>query len=261
MRRTSLFLPLFAMIAGIAGFFLRKTELDTVFDSVTGLAEKGTPVTISLIALSILFAAVSILLSVLISRNFEAKPKYEHAFGSTGLFYLGAFVILGLAVICGSVLYFLGTRSTGVQFLDLVFTVFGIFSGISLIILARGAYKGSGGSEMCLFSVIPPVFFCIWLIITYKEHAPDPVILDYAYISLAIASTALGYYYAAGFVYHKAKPGKTIFSYLLTIYFCLVTLADQQQASFSVLLAAVIFASLINMGVFVKNLAKKTPKP
>jgi hypothetical protein len=168
-------------------------------------------------------------------------------------------VILGLAVIGGSVLYFLDMKGS-IQFLDLVFAVFGIFSGISLIVLARGAYKGRGGSEMCLFSVIPSVFFCIWLIMTYKEHAPDPVILDYAYISLAIAAAALSYYYAAGYVYQKAKPGKTIFSYLLTIYFCLVALADQQPASLSILLAAVVLASLINTGVFIRNLAKKMPR-
>ncbi len=89
MRRTSLFVPLFALIAGIAGFFLRQTELNTVFDSVTGLAEKGAPVTISLIALSVFFAAASILLSVLITRTTKQNRNMSAPLRRPGCFISG----------------------------------------------------------------------------------------------------------------------------------------------------------------------------
>lgn len=260
MRRNAFFVPAFALLAGIAGFVLRSTQLDTVFDGTTGLAQTDAPITIYLIVVSLAVAVIALIISLILAGRYKAYADYEKAFAPAGLLYLIGFILLGLIMIVGTILYYKEMRDTGIEPLGAVFALFAAMSGISLIVMARSAYKGKGGGEMLLFSVIPSVFLCIWLIIVYKDHASDPILLNYAYTSLAISAAALSFYYGAGYVYSKSKPGKTIFCYIMTIYFCVLTLADSIDLAHQIFFGVIILTALINSGIFVKNLIRKEPE-
>ena len=260
MRKTAIIVPAVSLIAGIAGFLLRRTELSTVFDSRTGLAIPNAPITLTLIGVSIAAAALCLLLSFLAARGKKASNVYEEAFAAPPAYFVVSF-ILGVIMILGAVIYFFSLLSGKPSFLDFILFLFAACSGASLIVLARGVYREHGGGEMCLFSVVPSLFLCIWLILTYKNNASDPVILHYSYECLAIAAGALSFYYAAGYAFRKSKPVRTILCYLLTIFFTLVAIADPLSPGLTVIFAVIAANSLLNSIVFIGNLAVRPLNP
>ena len=258
MRKSAFVFPFLSFAAGGAGLYLRYLELNTVFDPVTGLPEKNAPITLALILLSAGIALFGTLFAVIASRKYTSRVEYERAFSPSGILYLAVFFILSAAMIAADVMYFLSLKAVGsVAYINIVFIAFVAFSALSLFILARAAYRGRGGKEMYVFSIIPSVFFCFWLIILYRQNASNPVLLDYCYQCLALASAALSFYYGAGFAFKKSKPAKTIISYFLTIYFCMIVLVDNIILPFKIIFAVIVIAQLINSVQFIKNLKRK----
>jgi len=105
--------------------------------------------------------------------------------------------------------------------------------------------------------VVPILFMCFWLIVMYKQNATNPVLLSYCYYCLAIMASTLSFYYTAGFVFKKPAPGKTIFAYLASIYFCLVTLADEHPVSIKLIFAAVVAVNVVYSSMLIRNLRPK----
>jgi hypothetical protein len=126
-----------------------------------------------------------------------------------------------------------------------------------MMFMARGAYKGRSGGELMMFSIIPPLFFCFWLILVYKDNVANPVILRFAYQCLALAAGALGAYFSAGFVFGKAAAGKTLFSFLVTIFFSAVVLADEMPTPAKIIYAVTLVGSFMNAVVLLRNLRGK----
>ena len=259
MRRFAFVMPFIALILGIGALFLRYTEINTVFDATTGLPEQNALVTLILIGVSVVVILMAVIFGIVVAKKYDANTEYTRAFSPSGLLYLGVFFILGLGLIAAAVMYYLDQREVMVL-LDMFFAAFAVLTGVSLIFLARSAYKGRGGSELCVFGVIPVFFMCIWLILTYKQHASDPVILDYAYECVAASAAALSFYFGAGYIFKKPKPGKTVFSYLLTIFFCTLVLADDMLLPVKIFLGVIIIAQFINCIEFIRNLKKKQPQ-
>lgn len=268
MRKSAVVIPILALVAGVLGFILRRTEVDTIFNPVTGLAGTDAPVTMLLIGLSVLVVLGAAAFAVAASRRHKAEPDYTRAFAPRGFLYLAVSFLLGLIWLASAVWYFVEKRAaamsvmpagfTGrVSLIDMIFTVLAALSAISVIILARGAYKGKGSSEMLLFSVIPPVFFCFWLVILYKDNAANPVLLAYCYQVLAIAAATLGYYFSAGFIFGKAVTGRAITSMLAAIYFCTVAIADGIGQPMKLMFGVTAVSMLMNAVVFLRNLKSR----
>ncbi len=260
MRRFAVIMPITALIAGAAGLFLRYTELNTVFDSVTGFAERGAKVSYYLMLLSVAAFVVSIIYALIVRFTTKASSEYERAFAPASMLYLVIHVILGLAMLFAAYLYWRdATANFALTPFDIVFIVFAALTGISLIFMACGAYKGKSGTGICIFSVIPAIFFCIWLILIYKRHSSDPVLLNFCYQCLAAAFAALSFYYGAGFVFGRPKPAKTIVAFFMSIFFCTVVLLDNISKSELIIYVVVIVTQLVNSAEFIRNLEKRSP--
>ncbi len=258
MRKSAVILPLAALVAGALGLFVRRNELTTVFDSTTGLAERYAPVTVLLIGLSVAVIVLSAVAGIVIASRQQAEKDYSRAFTPGGFLYVGASFVLGVGWLAAVVLQYVRLRSVGiVTLIDWIFMLLATLSALSVIILALGAYTRRRGAGMVTFSVLPSLFFCFWLIILYKDNATNPVLIDYCYESLAIAGAALSFYFGAGYAFRKAKPGWTIFSYLVTIFFCVVVLADNIGLPIRLMYGITGAVSWINLNVFVKNLKGK----
>jgi hypothetical protein len=257
MRKSAVIMPLIALIAGASGYCLRRTELNTVFDSA-GFAVWGKPVTLGLIALCVGVLALMTVYSVLTARAYRANEDFAAAFRTKGLIYPGVMVLSGLVWLIAAVLRYVDVRAFGrVQLLDSIFLLLLALGAVSLIVLGVIAGKGSCGREVCYISVLPSLFFCYWLVLLYKENAPNPVLLDYAYRCLAMAASALSFYYLAGYVFKKGGAGKTILSFMMTIFLCAVALADPVTPSVRLILCAALLAAFVNAVVFIGNLTKK----
>ena len=269
MRKSAVVIPLLALIAGIAGLLIRRLELSKAFEADTGFAVRGEPITAVLIAISVAFLVLAVATGLLISRRMRAADDYGAVFTSRSIFYPAISLGLGVVWLVADVMYFLDVygryteAARGIAFtggfpiLEAIFVFLAVVSALSIIFLAWGAYRGRGGTDMMVFSVIPSVFFSFWLILLYKNNASNPVILKYAYECLAIVAAALSFYFSAGFVYKKVATGRTLFSFLVTIYFCTVVLADDIGLPLKLIFGVAVLGALLNCVVYIRNLRDK----
>lgn len=268
MRKSAVVIPLAALLAGAIGFIIRQMEVNTGFDSATGFAKRDFQVTNILIGLSVLVIVLAAVFALLASRKYKAENDYTKAFAPKGFVYIALSFILGIGWLAADVLYFIEKRAAalsdamalpapGVNVIDYIFVFLAAVTAVSLLLMARSAYRGHGGSELIAFSVAPSIFFCFWLIILYKDNAANPVLLSYCYQCLAIAAATLSAYFSAGFVFKKSVTGKTLFSFLLTIFFCAVVLADHVILPIKLFFGVTMLFQLMNTVVFIRNLKRK----
>ena len=258
MRKNALIFPFSAIALGIAGGFLRQRELATVFDPVTGLAQRGASVTIMLIALSVAAAVIYIAASYIIGRKYTAHKDYTLSFGSITVPTLSVLILAGLLWLAASLKIFLGMNSGDIVLIaDLIFCGFSALSAISVIVLAVLAFKSSKGPGVLFFSVIPSLFLCLWLVLLYKQNATNPVRLDYCYQCLAIAAAVLSFYFSAGCYFGKASAPKTIFSYMITLFFGTVTLFDSFPIELKCIFAAILTITIIHAVPYISNLTPR----
>ncbi|MBQ3404336.1 MAG: hypothetical protein IJG63_02835 [Oscillospiraceae bacterium] len=229
------FIPgLFALVAGIVGFFLRRVELNTVFDAQTGLAARGAPISIALMCLS----TVVLIILLVLSRRICAcmTGAGEDTGGVAACRTLCLIFAIGIAL--GGILYWVtGVYKTSLM---LAFSLFALCSGIGMAFYAISPDEGTNGNKGLVFGIIPPLFFSLWLIIVYITYAKNPVKQEYLYISLAIAASAMSYYYQGGYVFNISKPARTLFTECASIYLTVVSLADEMNAWLKLILVCVV---------------------
>ena len=259
MRKLSLTVPLAAALMGICLFILRRIQLNTVFDPETGLADEYAPVSLALIALCILVMLLAVIVMFVLIRRTSAHTLYEKAFSISSVPVLALYVIVGVLMAVNAVIFWIYTiRSvSALPIVETVFSLFALLSGVSVVHLAVCSFKGIHRNSTGILSVIPPVFFCLWLVITYKENATNPVLLDYFYECLAMAAAALSFYYAAGFVFGRGRPGMTVLTHLCAVSFMITALAGVSSTAILVLRASAASALLLNSIVFISNLKPK----
>jgi hypothetical protein len=258
MRKSAVAIPIIALIAGAFGFFIRQTELNTAFESVTGLAKRNAQPTLILIGLSVAVIVLAAVFAIIAGSKYKAENDYSKVFAPKGYLYIGVSFLLGLGWIVADALYLLNKSGTALSFIDIVFIFLSAVAALAVIVLARGAYKGRGGNEMLLFSIVPSIFFCYWLIILYKNNAANPILLSYCFQCIAIAAAALSYYFSAGFVYNKSVTGRALFSFLVTIFFCAVVLADNVILPIKMIFAVTMILQFVNTVIFIRNLKRKS---
>ena len=258
MRISSFFIPFLALLAGTIGIILRLTELSTVFDAITGLAQRDAIITLALIAFSALVIFLIIVYAIITAIRYVASSDFDNAFGTDSFVYPILYVAVGIVWLIATVVYYLIRNAWGdMETVDIVFTVFSAISAVSLMIFAIEVYKNPRRKLISALSLIPTLFMCFWLILVYRENASNPVLLSYAYACLAMVFAALGFYFTSGFAFGKTAVAKPIVCYFAAIYFCIVTLADDFPMSIKLIIGAVIFLNLFNLSMLLRNLQKK----
>ena len=247
-------MPLFSLVAGIVGMILRKKELATIFDSVTGLAESGAKVTTLLILLSVIVAVASVVYAVIGCRNGTVEEPYEVIMSPKSLIGLLLMFVSGAAIIVGGMWYFLAARlESASRLYSIVFAVFAVASGVSQFSLAAAAYRRKKSEGMGIASVVTPLFLSLWLVATYRSFGTEPSLLRFCGICLALIMATLSFYYSAGFAFGRKKLKRTIALNLIAIYMCTVALADFAQLHTRFILCGLIITMCVNTTSLVIN--------
>lgn len=263
MRKLSFLPPLLAIFAGIAGLFLRNTQINTIFDSITGLAQPFAPVSIRLYILSGALVLCTVIFSVVIGSKYIPENSYEKAFSFPSFAILALCSLLGISLSAVSVIWLLENVPvlTAVNISELLFFLLSFLSGISFIIMAIGAYTGKKIISIKTMSVIPCMFFCLWLLEIYKENSTNPVLLDYCFPCFACIAASLAFFYTAGFVFRRPKPRLTIVFNLISIYFCTLSLADTFAPTELIILLICMLFQATTIIIFLSNLSTKSNIP
>jgi len=257
-RIAAVFMPFFALLAGVAGFYIRSLELLYVFDPLTGLPERGAALTYVLMAISVLLLVAAMIFSIVVAVRRKAPPGFENAFGTDPLTYPFAFGIIGLVWLAATIMNFLDLRQLGIIPLAYIFfSALSALAAISVAYFAIEMYQEPRRKSVFALSIIPTLFMCFWLVLLYRTNASNPILLSYAYQCLAIIASALGFYFTSGFVYGKPAPGKTLFFYFAAIFFCFVTLADEHNMMIRVIFASILAMNVLYSSKLIRNLQRR----
>ena len=251
-------MPIFALFSGASGYYLRLMELRDVFDEHTGLPQRGAAATQALIIVSVFYLLLLLLFSLAAKSRYAPPAGFENAFGTNALAYPLVFLLIALVWLGATALHYFDLRSSGtILTSDICFLVLSALSAVSSFLFAIEVYQDPRRRSKLALSVIPTLFLCYWLVFLYRQNAANPIILSYSYFCLAIISSALGFYFTAGFVYNKPAQAKAVITLLAAVYFCFTTLADDHPTSIKLIMIAIIAASIVYSTLLIKNLQLK----
>ena len=258
MRISSFFIPLFVLLAGLAGALLRIEELSVVFDAVTGFPERNSTITLALVALSIFVIFVVIIYAVIAAVKCNVASDFDNAFGTDSFIYPTIYIVGGIVWLGATIVFFINLNvMSGIETLDVVFTVFSAMSAISIMIFAVEVYKNPRRKLISMLSLMPTLFTCFWLVLIYRDNASNPVLLDYAYACLAMIFAALGFYFTSAFAFGKPAKIKPIVCYSAAIYFSFVKIVDDFPMSIKLIIGTIILLNFFNLSALLRNLQKK----
>ena len=258
MRISAFLMPLFALLAGVSGFYLRLMEIWNVFDDRTGLPERGAGITYALIALSAVFLFVIFLFALHTGSKYTSPSGFENAFGTESLAYPFCFLVIGLVWLGSTVKHFIDINAAGsIPFAEVSFSILSALSAISVFLFSVEVFQDPRRKTKLVLSVVPILFICFWLILLYRRNASNPILLSYCYQCLAIISSALGFYFTSGYVHNRPTPGRIVFSFFAAIYFCFVTLADNHTISIKLIFTMLIATNAIYSSMLLRNMQRK----
>lgn len=204
-------------VLGAFGLLLRWLQCQIIFDE-SGLPAKNSPASWVMVIYLIAAAAALWWLS---GRTTPQEPPVEpeQAFSRSNR-DTGIFLAIGaLAAGLGAAYMFLKGNDT----LFRITALLGILSAPALALYPSLPRWGGFGAGL---SLVPVVFFSLWLVIFYRINAVNPVMWKYAMEILAIAGCLLGAYRACGYLFYRASPRQGIFGCAMAVTLSLVVLMD-----------------------------------
>lgn len=234
--RRDVVLPVLAVAGGAAGFFLRRWQLASAYLPEAGLFVHGAPATWALLALTALLA-LAFLLAVLKKR--EGLDDFLPAFGAPGAEQMTILAAAGLLMLAAGALgmkdglsqlqlwranpamYQLSLPATRLLAGGLC-----VLAGLGVLFMGQMAYRGVLNTGGCLLASFPALAGLVWLFSTHLEHGTEPVLMKYGFGLFAALALTMAHYYAAGFLYGRPKPRRTLFCALMGVVLGITSLAD-----------------------------------
>ena len=250
MHKIGFILAPLAVLAGIAGFFLRRLQLETVFDPQTGLATANAPISLVLLALSVVVVALFFGLSFLAPKREGADFATAFGTGAFGRTIHCFFAVIMLFVGGGRLIALVLTQQ--IALFPLLWAGAATLTGLFLLLLAL---FGSSGRNVAIPAAIPVFFISLWMVILYIDHAANPVLLAYVYRLFALGFLLLSLYYIAGFAFRQAKVGRLTFAVSSAVYFTGVTFADGGISYENIALAALAGTALFYLLILTRRLS------
>lgn len=173
-------------------------QVQKIFDPETGLPTLHAPITTLLVVVLVLVAAALWWLSGRMKTDC-APEEPEDALAlphrETGWILIAAAALAAL----GSAYLFFKEDSALMKAAALL----GILSAPVLAMMPQIPRWGGFGAAL---SVLPVLFFCLWLVVFYKENAANPILWSYGMEILAIAMCLLAVFRLSAYLFYRAKP-------------------------------------------------------
>ena len=213
---------------GAFALLLRWLQREMIIDE-TGLPLSNAPISILLIGF---LAAAAAALWVLAGRlgGSRSPEEPEDALAVHSPIPTVFLAIAGAAALGGALLTVVEADSLFLRVSALV----GVFAAAVLILYPSLPRWGEFGAWL---SLVPVVFFSLWLVVSYKDNAVDPVVWDYGMLILAVSAALYAAYRLCGYVYYRIRSRRTVFACAAAVVLCLSVLMDDLPLGVRILLA------------------------
>lgn len=232
-----LFLPFFVLAAGVAGAFLRGSNLATGYEVGTGLPISGNIYWTVLLVLSVIVAFVTFFLSRQYNRY--KGQTFECTFRCASPVYkMISVAAAGVMIACGGYgLYrtVLGWDMPSAQNMlpalpMAALWILTILAGVSIVGVTSAQSRIEISEGNAVYSIIPLFWACFDLFVTYRDNGANPVVSMYAYELLAAIAIMYAFYGLAGFLYSTGNPARFVLFASLAVYLVMVSVGGALYA-------------------------------
>ena len=196
--------------AGIAAGIVRALQLLRGFEPVSGLSVKGSPYgTVLTVASVLVLAAGGVLL--LLSRKTAPALKLGSLGGA-------ALVLLALSSFfgCFGGALYAASNLSPMNMLGVVMGIALLISGLTLLHSARIAANGAEPNAVML---LPVLWGCLELILTYRDLSRSAAVSNYAYTVYGVIALILIFFAIAACAYRPCSTLKLAITSLLGLFF------------------------------------------
>jgi hypothetical protein len=222
-------LCLMTAVLSAFGFALRWAQNISIFDEETHLATPGAMTSRLIVLVSLASLAIfAFRLLPLSGCPMGVEPAADVR--GDGRAYKLLCLLSGALVAAGGLMILFGFGVTP----GLLTRVLGILAAIAGCGIIHAGVAGKSGADSpisAFFSAEPVLFGCFWLIVSYKDHAANPVVWAYCVEVIAIAAATLALHFTAGFVFCRPRTYSTALLLCSAAYCCFTALGDERAAA------------------------------
>ena len=222
---------------GAFALLLRWLQREIIIDEA-GLPRSGAAISVLLVLFLFAAAAALWILSGRLGGD-RSQEEPEEALAVRGPIPTVLLAVAGAAALGGALLMVVQADSLFLR----VSALAGVLAAAVLILYPSLPRWGGFGAGL---SLVPVVFFSLWLVVSYKDNAVDPIVWNYGMLILAVSSSLFAVYRLCGYLYYRIRSRRAVFGCALAVVLCLSVLMDDLPLGMRVLLAgwAVGFAAL-----------------
>ena len=200
--------------AGLLGLILRTLLY------ATGIDQKGLIVSNHWATWSIfVITGLTLILLLITFRKQDGPTDYADCFPSSA--FQGATSLLVAVVIA---LRTLSRYTSADDSLELLASVFGVITGIAMVVVGICRFTGKRPSFLCHSALC--LFFALQMVSQYRHWSADPQLMNYAFYLLAFVCLMLTSYFLAGFDTDMGNRRALWFFSTAASYFCLLALPE-----------------------------------
>lgn len=250
-------LTLYVIGAGAFGVFLRWLQDQTAFNEL-GLADKSA---FHVIVPLFLLAAAWVFRRFLI--QFESQglvlPGDFYQALETDMRLLELLRWAFGAIICaGALLLLISTETDRFAGMQRALSLLFFLSGLSLPLQLHLADRSPGPRwVLCLLSMPPMLAFSLWLVLSYRENAINPV--AWAYV-LQVGTAIMGmltFFRLAGFAFGAPDGRRAMFDSMFCALLMIMSLADERYTGMQAILLGCALMLLLYNWIMVENLEQR----
>lgn len=263
MQKRSLEISCYVCGAGAFGVFFRWLQDQMAFNEA-GLAEKS--VFNYLVPLLILAGA-------LLFNRFIEQAKAEklyiptdfcQALRNEGKLFTIARWACGLLMVLGGIALIAGCETDKEAKMMFVLAGLAIASGLCYPLLLGSANDKYGKLRhptlACIGTVLPVLLFALWLVLCYKQNSLNSVVWSYLVEMATVIVALLAFFRAAGFAFGAVKTWPTLFTIMLGVMMCIMSLADERYIGMHIIMLGAAAQLLLYAWLLIVNMQKKQPK-
>ena len=256
MRKIALTLTVSTLVAGVFGAFLRWLQTMNAFDKETGFPIPGAGTTVAFVLYSVLAAAAFFVVTLVWLGRFGRGTDAERALRCDSVFPLAAGWVLCAAFTAASCILLFTAAQNRYPLGRRLFGAFGILGGLSIPFLF-GKKDASGAGPLGRgASTVLTLFYCYWMVFTYKLDSEDPILWHYAPEILAVAAATAAIYFITAHFYGAGHGKRTLIAVQLGVYLNVCTLFDERETALNVLLGITAALLLLLEHLLIANLTE-----